>query len=475
MANENNNINELVADDDPTAELETPTFAMGDSGQLESDAGTYDVAEHKGVRVSELRSSLELRNETISQLQFDIEQLRSKWLGLDAEIKARESQTESLNGELSDLRTALDRKDKLLRERDRKIRSLKTEIRQRDERHRRLIDDFESLEDSIDGDEIAQPDSNSLALQELSVDQLIERIVRSEEYADSMRQQLQDLIESSHQLQTERDNLDSTVRELRIDQQMLQQKIAAGDASIDDLNTQLAQVAERHAEEIRMVRFELGEAQETIVEKEQVNSQLASDLVDARGFKQELEQMLQDNEEKSASEITSLQKEMRKLTVEVESYQQKLNTKSEAITVLLAELAKRSEQIQSIGEIEDVIHDIDDRITERIDDVSRPPGERMTRLLVGAVDGQELRFPLFKDRLTIGRTEDNDIQLNAAYVSRRHAVVQTDRDVTRIIDWGSKNGVYVNETRVKEHFLTDGDDVLIGNARFRYEERPKRD
>ena len=93
----------------------------------------------------------------------------------------------------------------------------------------------------------------------------------------------------------------------------------------------------------------------------------------------------------------------------------------------------------------------------------------------GEVDGQELRFPLFKDRLTIGRTEQNDIQLKATCVSRRHAVIVTDRDTTRVIDWGSKNGVYVNSDRITEHFLKNGDAVRIGTADFRYEAFPKRD
>ena len=125
--------------------------------------------------------------------------------------------------------------------------------------------------------------------------------------------------------------------------------------------------------------------------------------------------------------------------------------------------------------MEDVIQEIDDRMSERIDDRTRPPGERVTRLLVGKIDQQELRFPLFKDRLTIGRTQQNDIQLDAPYISRRHAVVATEGDATRVIDWGSKNGVYVNSRRVTEHFLKNGDIVTIGNAKFRYEERPKRD
>ena len=95
--------------------------------------------------------------------------------------------------------------------------------------------------------------------------------------------------------------------------------------------------------------------------------------------------------------------------------------------------------------------------------------------LIGSVEGRELRFPLFKDRLTVGRTEQNDIQLNAPYISRRHAVVVTDGDRTRIVDWGSKNGVYVNARRVTEHFLHSGDIVAIGLAKFRYEERSKRE
>jgi len=94
---------------------------------------------------------------------------------------------------------------------------------------------------------------------------------------------------------------------------------------------------------------------------------------------------------------------------------------------------------------------------------------------VGRFDGKELRFPLFKDRLTIGRTHQNDIQLKSEHVSRRHAVIVIEGDVTRVIDWGSKNGVYVNSRRIKEHFLKNGDVVGVSAAEFRYEERPKRE
>jgi len=76
--------------------------------------------------------------------------------------------------------------------------------------------------------------------------------------------------------------------------------------------------------------------------------------------------------------------------------------------------------------------------------------------------------------LAIGRTANNDIQINASYISRRHAVIVTDEDSTRIVDWGSKNGVFVNSSQVTEQILRNGDVVTIGTADFKYEERPKR-
>ena len=74
-----------------------------------------------------------------------------------------------------------------------------------------------------------------------------------------------------------------------------------------------------------------------------------------------------------------------------------------------------------------------------VDEHAYAERDRVTRVLTGTVGGQKLRFPLFKDRLTIGRTAQNDIQLKAQHVSRRHAVVVIEGAVTRVIDWGSKN------------------------------------
>ena len=472
MANEKNKINELVSDDEPTAELEAVTFRQDHplpARLCESDDDTFDVEQsHSGDA------------QTISKLRYDIEQLRAKWLGREAEIRAREEITESLNAELAGARDLLTRKEQLLKTRDRTIKSLKSEIRERDEKYRGDIAKLEAqLEDlRARAHELPSEPYESLAAPHPAATN--ERLARTEEYADLLRRKLQDLLAHHDEIDKERKRLDAALRRGAEREASLQAQAAKLGQTNVDLRDQIESLEDRHAEEIRLLRFELGEAQETVAQTEVLNSQLASDLVDTRGFKEELERMLCDSDEQSRTRIDELEAALEKVKREAQDLEEKLEARSNAINVLLAELARKSEQMESIGEIGDVISDIDDRISEQFEESDDPPRvqrpqERVTRVLVGRIGDKLLRFPLFKDRLTIGRTADNDIQLNAPFISRRHAVVTTDGETTRVIDWGSKNGVRVNSARVTEHFLSNGDIVTIGNAHFRYEERRKRD
>ena len=492
MANDNKNINELVTDDDdPTAELELPTLQPFDvANELESAASTAglqnghatDAADDPAI--SDLQSDLRARTETIDRLQFDMTQLRAKWLGLDTEIQEREKITRQLNADLLDSGIALRRKKNLLKKRDRKIRALKLEIRERNDSYRLLQEDTEALRDLVatsTSDETLQSEqalamqAGQIASNEKAIRDLEEHNARVEEYADTLRQQIQDRDAETGEDENTREFLQQRLQEA-IDQiSTLTDEFATAKSENDTLNEQLSSLHNAHADEIRKIRFELGEAQETVSQQEMIAEQLASDLVDTQTYRVELESMLNDADEAHKSRIESLEKENHDLRREFRDQQQKLDTKSEAINCLLSELTKKTQQIESISEIEDVIHEIDDRMSERIEETAPSGKDRVTRVLIGAIDDQELRFPLFKDRLTIGRTEQNDIQLKAPFISRRHAVIATEGRATRVIDWGSKNGVYVNSKRITEHFLKNGDVVTIGTADFRYEERPKRD
>lgn len=489
MPNDNNNINELVdEDEDPTVELAMPISALQSDDLAEADANTFDSSDDAdrelpaGVTVSELEFDLKSRKKTISQLQYDIQQLHTRWLGLEAEIGARESQTRQLNEDIQSFRENATRKENLLKKRDRSIKALKAEIRQREVDFRQLETRYDDLKLTRIDSSSATADASSeidLASPGSDNDRLQLRLQRSERYADTIRQQSQDLIETNTRFEREIENLTQSLADAKQRNMCLLRESEQMAAKVEDMQSKLDASQAEHENEMRILRFELGEAQDTAVQSDELNSQLASDLVDARSFKEELERMLTEAEEQSAARIDALQKEHAKLTRKAESLEQKLSTKSEAISILLGELAKKSEHIDSFGEIEEVIHDIDERMSERSlrseESDKRATVDRITRVLIGKVDNQVLRFPLFKNRLTVGRTKDNDIQLKAAYISRHHAVIETNGEQTRIVDSGSKNGVQVNAERIDKKVLVHGDIVLIGNARFQYEERKKRD
>ena len=70
----------------------------------------------------------------------------------------------------------------------------------------------------------------------------------------------------------------------------------------------------------------------------------------------------------------------------------------------------------------------------------------------------------------IGRLPECAVALSDPQVSRHHAEVRPDHDGYRVVDLGSTNGTLVNGTRVAEHALRDGDEIVVGQHPIRYEE-----
>jgi pSer/pThr/pTyr-binding forkhead associated (FHA) protein len=83
----------------------------------------------------------------------------------------------------------------------------------------------------------------------------------------------------------------------------------------------------------------------------------------------------------------------------------------------------------------------------------------------GVVQGE---YDLSKERLTIGRKPDNDIQIDNLAVSGKHALVITILDDSFLEDLGSTNGTYVNGKLIKKHALKDGDVIAIGKHELKY-------
>ncbi len=99
--------------------------------------------------------------------------------------------------------------------------------------------------------------------------------------------------------------------------------------------------------------------------------------------------------------------------------------------------------------------------------------EGAVRLLI-RTDGDAEVVHVLGRRTTVGRTSDNDLQIDTKFISRHHAVVLAGPNYTIVEDLNSTNGVLVNSRRVTRHTLKDGDAVTIGRTRFRFAVRPTR-
>jgi len=74
------------------------------------------------------------------------------------------------------------------------------------------------------------------------------------------------------------------------------------------------------------------------------------------------------------------------------------------------------------------------------------------------------RVPLGEYVVTIGRQSDCTIVLADPNVSRRHAEIRPSGEGFVVVDLGSTNGTKVNDAKVTEHHLRDGDEVRFGNT-----------
>jgi diguanylate cyclase (GGDEF)-like protein len=68
----------------------------------------------------------------------------------------------------------------------------------------------------------------------------------------------------------------------------------------------------------------------------------------------------------------------------------------------------------------------------------------------------------------IGRSINADIQVNDDSVSRDHAFIIKGNKGYRITDNSSKNGCFVNDRKINEHPLQDGDLLRIGKTIFKF-------
>jgi type II secretory pathway predicted ATPase ExeA len=105
----------------------------------------------------------------------------------------------------------------------------------------------------------------------------------------------------------------------------------------------------------------------------------------------------------------------------------------------------------------------------------RDHGQTVGRILLASDGKTVVERELKPGRLVIGRTPDNDLQIDSKFISRHHCQIVTQPDACLIEDLNSTNGIYVQSKRVRRHNLNDGDVVQVGQHEIMYiDERAQR-
>ena len=95
---------------------------------------------------------------------------------------------------------------------------------------------------------------------------------------------------------------------------------------------------------------------------------------------------------------------------------------------------------------------------------NRTTGSGLGTLVITLQGRHQIKYPLREGEITIGRSNQNDIQINSEFVSRAHARIITDAAGAVIEDVSSKNGVLLDSDPVKRHSFRDGDVVVLGTT-----------
>jgi pSer/pThr/pTyr-binding forkhead associated (FHA) protein/tetratricopeptide (TPR) repeat protein len=93
------------------------------------------------------------------------------------------------------------------------------------------------------------------------------------------------------------------------------------------------------------------------------------------------------------------------------------------------------------------------------------PPDQVPVLTIETADGQS-DVEIMTDRFVIGRSPECDVVLPDQLVSRQHAVIENRGGDWYIVDQQSGNGTFLNDKRISEEPLYDGDEVHIGDARI---------
>jgi chromosome segregation ATPase len=426
-----------------------------------------------------LESELGERDTRIAKLRDELTIEITRTRDLDTNVTQRQGHIETLEREVASLRASLEKRTAELEHAERAKAKLQESVASLTETVSARVDRIRALESAA----TSHSESFAQRLQE------IERLTRERDAALAKANALDTSLAAANTALAEKDSALKSMADSRAD---LEKRLAASQQRAEALDRELiiarAEIAERMAAALRteaerdeqINRFAASEARAVDLERradeyQETIRQLQEELRTALNRSTELEGDLRAAEDM----INRIEGELRNKSTKLDDLTKTHDEWRGTIETARASLAERDALIHRleteaansaalIGNIQQSIKKLDPNADSGIHEIA-PEGA--VRLLI-RTDGDTEVVHVLGRKTTVGRTPDNDLQIDAKFISRNHAVILAGPNNTIIEDLNSTNGVAVNGKRISRHALRDGDMVSIGKTSFRFAVRP---
>ncbi len=403
--------------------------------------------------VTELTVEADVRTGDLERLSRELAQRDARLREQDGELQARAQRISKLDKEVAGFGTAL-------AERDAQLRDLRAELATRATTVANLQAQLAASGERIKAlTAVTEQHSTSESQRKGELSRLLAERVELTTALEAARARA---TEAGSQAEAQ----DRELKERRGRVSELEGRLATQTARASELEKELA--------ELRTEMDEWGDTLKSVHEERgNYQSRVEAAEASARSAEQRAAEQLEALNAAQAEALTlaARVRELEADLVAAEDSVHRLESEGRKSGARVEELEKSQAQLRAT--LADARHGATDTSANpALREAARQVGEAMLpdgalRLLIANEGGREVVHVLGR-KTSVGRTPDNDLQIDAKFISRHHAVILAGPAQTIIEDLNSTNGVQVNGRRITRQVLEDGDVVAIGRQQYRF-------
>ena len=420
--------------------------------------------------------ALEARAQNSTQLEVELNTVRTQLQAASAELKNKQQQTEALSAQAKRRESEIHAARADLALAKTQASSYLELLRTRDWRsnfHQNLFRDMDAQVGAADAargvfkaerDQIAA----RLAAQEATISAHSATIEQLQSAAAAQAGSVAEHTKRLQEAEEQRSAWTTKLSALEAERARLQAELTTSDqaltqahADVDGAMQRITQLQSEHAAKIA----ELEADAET---REQEMTVLMAHLKEARRPIESIEGDVKRLKEELALKtlaINDLSEEGEKLRAALERTRGQLEEREFLIRRL-----ERSESnnANALGRIQTSMERLGSAAAPSVN--ASPPPEWSPELV--RIDGDRSISHSLSRRTRIGRAPGCELHIDSSSVSRHHALILAGTREAIIEDLNSTNGVILNGRKVTRQVLNDGDIVTIGDIQFRYVAKP---